>query len=211
VLSTRRTPITTPINSITISHQKVDVQADYAMLIQGLQAEAAPEDPIVIGGQTIARADLVARLQQRIDAAARTKAARAGLQKAVSDERTLDAEVRTLRAHTKLHLQGKYGRRDPKLQDFGFTQGHAPKATAQTKASAQVKAKTTREALGTKGSQQKKKARAALEASSPTPRAPATPASPTVPAAPSAPATGNGASSAPAASTTTPAARAQSS
>jgi hypothetical protein len=195
VLSTRRTPITTPINSITISHQKVDVQADYAMLIQGLQAEAAPEDPIVIGGQPIARADLVARFQQRIDAATRTNAARAAYQKAVSDERTLDADVRTLRAHTKLHLQGKYGKRSPKLQDFGFTQGHAANATAQTKAAAQVKAKATREALGTKGVQQKKAEKTALEASPPATQAPPAPAPSTGPAA------GNTASGAPAAST----------
>jgi hypothetical protein len=167
-----------PITTISISHQKVDIEADYKSLIVGIHAEAAPDDPLVIGGKSIRRADLVARLQARIDAAEGVKSARGLLQTAIAYERTVDAEVRPLRAATKMYLQGRYGKSSPELQKFGFTQTRKGKATAQTKASAQTKAKATRVARGTKGTQQKKAIKGAPPATTTTAAPIATPPSP---------------------------------
>jgi hypothetical protein len=151
----------TPITTISIAHQKVDIEADYKTLINGIKTELAALDPLVIQGETIARAGLVARFQARIDAAEAVKVARSAHQKAVADERAVDAAVRPLRAATKVFLQGRYGKQSPELQKFGFTQGRKAKASAEAKAAGHAKAKATRAALGTKGKQQKKAAKKA--------------------------------------------------
>jgi hypothetical protein len=156
--------MSTPITTITISHLKVDIEADYKTLIAGIKTELASLDPLLIGGSSIGRADLLARFQARVDAAEAVKAARGVLQKAVADERAVDAAARPLRAATKVFLQGRYGKNSPQLQAFGFTQARKPKASAETKAAAQAKAKATRTALGTKGKQQKKAAKKAPKA-----------------------------------------------
>ena len=154
----------TPITTVSISHQKVDIEADYKSLIVGLNTELATVDTLVIGGNTMARTDLVARFQARVDAAEAVKNGRTGLQALVAHERDVDTQVRPLRAATKVYLQGRYGKNSPKMQVFGFTQNRKPKASAQTKATAQAKAKATRAALGTKGKQQKKASKKAAVA-----------------------------------------------
>jgi hypothetical protein len=170
----------TPITPVTISHQKIDIEADYKALISGINTELAQIDPLLVAGATLPRASLVARFQARIDAAESVKAARSALQTAVAQERDVDAETRPLRAALKVFLQGRYGKNSPELQKFGFAQGRKAKPTAQTKAAGQAKAKATRAALGTKGTQQKKaimKAATAAPVDSPAPaHAPATPA-----------------------------------
>jgi hypothetical protein len=163
--------MTTPVTTLSVSHQKVDIEADYKTLIVGLNTELGNVDTLIIAGQTIARTDLVTRFQARVDAADAVKAGRVGLQNLVAHERAVDAETRPLRAATKVFLQGRYGKNSPKLQAFGFTQSRKAKASAATKATAQVKAKATRATLGTKGKQQKKaskKAAAAAPATAPT-------------------------------------------
>jgi hypothetical protein len=160
-----------PITTISISHQKVDIEADYKTLIVGFNAELATVDTLVIGGKSILRADLVARFQARIDAAEGVKSARGLLQSAIAYERTVDAEVRPLRAATKVYLQGRYGKSSPEMQKFGFTQTRKGKASTQTKAAAQTKAKATRAARGTKGKQQKKAIKAVAPATTAAPTA----------------------------------------
>jgi hypothetical protein len=159
----------TPITTISIAHQKVDIEADYKTLIEGIKTELAAVDPLLVGGATIARADLIARFQARIDAAEAVKAARGVLQKAVANERTVDAAVRPLRAAVKVFLQGRYGKHSPDLQKFGFTQSRQPKASVEAKAAGHAKAKATRVALGTKGKQQKKVSKKATAAAPPAP------------------------------------------
>jgi hypothetical protein len=159
----------TPITTISIAHQKVDLEADYKTLITGIKTELAAVDPLLIAGDTIARGDLVARFQARIDAAEAVKAARGVLQKAVADEHALDAAVRPLRAATKVFLQGRYGKYSPQLQKFGFTQGRKAKASVEAKAAGHAKAKATRGALGTKGKQQKKASKKAATAAAAAP------------------------------------------
>lgn len=154
----------TPITTINISHQKVDIEAEYKTLVEGIKTELAALNTLEIGGQIIPRVDLIARFQARIDAAETVKAARGAHQKAVADERAVDAEVRPLRAATKVFLQGKYGKQSPALQKFGFTQGRKAKASVEAKAAGQAKAKATRAALGTKGKQQKKASKKAVTA-----------------------------------------------
>jgi len=126
----------------------------------------------------MARTDLVARFQARVDAAEAVKNGRAGLQGLVAHEREVDAQVRPLRAVTKVFLQGRYGKDSPKLQAFGFTLSRKPKASAAAKATAQTKAKATREVLGTKGKQQKKASKKASAAAHATGAATTPPASP---------------------------------
>ncbi len=145
-----------PVTRVSISTQKLDTQAVYAALIQGINGDLGTVDSFVLGKVTMTRADLLARFQARIDAANKVKTARAALQQAVSDERASDASVAPLRASMKKYLQARYGVTAPELQRFGFTQGRPGKPTPAVKASAALKAKATRVARGTKGTQQKK-------------------------------------------------------
>ncbi|MDP8999465.1 MAG: hypothetical protein M3O46_05075, partial [Myxococcota bacterium] len=135
---------------------KADLGALYRALIHGINTQLAGVDSFVLGKQTFSRADLLARLQSRIDAAEAVKANRATLQKSVADERTADSSMKPLRAQMKSYLQARFGKVSPELQDFGFTPTRKAKPSAVVKAAAVSRAKATRVARGTKGTQQKK-------------------------------------------------------
>jgi hypothetical protein len=58
-----------------ISAQKADAVAEFTALIKGITTDLANVDPFVLAGQTLPRTLALGRLQTRIDAADKTKAA----------------------------------------------------------------------------------------------------------------------------------------
>ncbi|MBV9945649.1 MAG: hypothetical protein JOZ69_02250, partial [Myxococcales bacterium] len=62
--------------TITIAKQKVDTEAEYRALIQGIQTVYGGVASYFFLGKTYTQAELVAKLQTRIDASEATKRAR---------------------------------------------------------------------------------------------------------------------------------------
>jgi hypothetical protein len=147
--------------------------------VTGINTELPGVDPMVVDGQTIARADLLGRIQAALDAIAAVKAARTALQEAVAKQKVAIADARKLRGGVKRLAQNKFGPSSPTLQKLGFTPQRPSIATVATKAKAKVKAAATREARGTKG----KKARLAITGVAPAPTVTptTTPPTPAVP------------------------------
>jgi hypothetical protein len=147
--------MTTTLSTINIATQKTTIEAEYKTLINGLNTTLPSVDSFVINGTTWSRADLLTRLQSRIDAAEATKAARTTLHNAVNSEQELNAQIAPLRAGIKTYLQSRFGKTSGQLQLFGFAQTKATQKSAQSKANAVVKSKATRKARGTLGKKQK--------------------------------------------------------
>jgi hypothetical protein len=147
--------MTTTFTTINIATQKTTLEAEYKRLINGINTELAGVDSFVINGVAWTRPDLLTRLQSRIDASEKTKAARTNLHNIVNSEQELQLEIAPLRAGLKTYLQSRFGKTSGKLQLFGFAQNKSTQKTAQAKADAVVKSKATRKARGTMGKKQK--------------------------------------------------------
>jgi hypothetical protein len=160
--------------TVNVTTQRATFAALLSALVTGINTELA-DDPFVVDGRTLARADLLGRIQAALDAIGAVKAARTSLQSAVAAQKAAIADARKLRAGVKRLAQSRFGPDSPTLQKLGFTPTRKGKATVTTKAKARVKAEATRQARGTKG----KKARLAITASAPA--ATATPPAPTTP------------------------------
>jgi len=157
------TSITTPATP-SITTQKVDVIAEYQALLEGLDSLLPGIDPFVIGGQTISRADLKARLQSRIDAAQKVKNTRKTLAALVADERATAADADPLRSLLKAFCGARFGATSPILQQLGFVQRRRRRTRPANQAAGAEKAKKTRQVVGPTGRQQR--AAAHLERSS---------------------------------------------
>jgi hypothetical protein len=161
--------MSTNVTPINVTTQKVTIAALLTALVNGIHAELAGVDPVVVDGTQYARVDLLARIQAGLDAIAVVRTARTGLIQAVTSQKAAVAQAKTVRAGMKRYLQTKYGPTSPKLQEFGFTPARAAKPTVKTKAEAKVKAAATRQARGTKGKKQKLAIKAAPPGVSTTP------------------------------------------
>jgi hypothetical protein len=176
----RETAMAITLSTINIATQKTTVEAEFKALIAGINSQLPDETSFVINGTTWARADLVAQLQSRIDAAEATKNARTSLHTAVSAEQATQLKIAPLRAGFKTYLQGRFGKSSAELQLFGFTPNKTPQKTAQTKADAVAKAKATRKARGTAGKKQKSQIHGTAPATAPAASPSTTPTSPAV-------------------------------
>jgi hypothetical protein len=170
----------TPVTPVTtnLTTQKLDEQAQYQQLVDGIGTLLPGVDPFEIGGASVARAALLGTFQQYIDAAKATKALRLELAAQLAKEREAQAAAKPLRADFKVYLQGKYGRTSPQLQKFGFVQNRRPRRSAKNKAAGVEAASATRKKVGTKGRQQKAVAKAQASAPIGAPPAAPTPGGP---------------------------------
>jgi hypothetical protein len=141
--------------TINVTTQKATVTAEYKALITGINQLLPGVDPFDIGSVTLSRADLLAKLQGRVDAANATKAALQAYRTAVANERASDATLKPLRAQVKVYLQGRFGKTSTQLQSFGFTPNRVPVRTVKAKAAGVAKSAATREARHTMGKKQK--------------------------------------------------------
>jgi hypothetical protein len=176
------TPIHTTPRTVSVTTQKLDTEAEYQALIDGINAMLPGVDPFDLAGQSIPRAQLLAAFESRVDAARSTKAQRLALLAAIAHEKEVNSRTKPLRAAFKTYAQGRYGKSASELQKFGLVPNRTPKKTATKKAAAVAKGQATRKARGIQGRQQ----RAAITAGAPA--ASATP-SPTPLPAPAAPPT----------------------
>jgi hypothetical protein len=145
----------TTLSKINIAAQKADAEAQWKTLAQGIASDLGDVASFVINGATFTKDAVVAKVQSRIDAAEKTKAARTVLHACVAAERVLQTDVAPLRAGLKTFLQSRYGKTSAELQKFGFTPAKVPQRSAIAKADGVAKARATRKARGTKGSKQK--------------------------------------------------------
>jgi hypothetical protein len=162
------TTTTNTTTTVTIAKLKLDVEAEYRAAITGMNTVYAGVDPYKLNGETLTKAELLAKFQSRVDAAEATKTARAALRTAVAEEKAVEKEVKPLRAGLKSFIQSREGRGSPILQTFGFPEGKTPKTRPAVKADAALKAKATRAARGTKGRKQKASIHGAPPAATPT-------------------------------------------
>jgi hypothetical protein len=168
-------------NTVNVSIQRASFAAMLGALLTGLQSDFPGVDPFVVDGETVARADLVARIQAALDTIAAVKVARAGLQSAVAKQKLAIADARGLRAGVKRIAQSKFGPTSPLLQNLGFAPNRLPNASVQTKADAKAKAEATRVANGNVGKKTRKVTPATAPAAAVAPPAPLAP--PTTPKA----------------------------
>jgi hypothetical protein len=173
-------------NTVNITTQKAGVAAEYQALINGINSLLPGVDPFVLGSTTISRADLLAKLQSRLNADTATKAAQTAYHNAVENEHALDTAIAPLRAQLKLFLQSRFGKTSTQLQSFGFAPSRVPDKTVASKSTAVAKTLATRKARNTLGKQQKSSIHGAVEVATPTPPAATTP-SPAPTSTPTAP------------------------
>lgn len=148
--------------------------AEFQALIDGINAMLTGIDPFILGGITISRADLLAKLQARIDAAVKTKSDRKAVAADVAAEKVAAAVADPLRKGLKSLCVSRYGATSPVLQQLGFVQNRRPKRKSANVASGAAKRQATRQKVGPTGKQQRAKAaRAAADAAAATPVAPA--------------------------------------
>ncbi|MGH7269720.1 MAG: hypothetical protein ACREJ3_04755 [Polyangiaceae bacterium] len=153
-----------------IKSTKANAQSQYAALCTALQALAGA-DPLILGGTTYKKADVIAVFQSCLGAIAATAAAQTSWKKAVADEKAVISASRPLRASVKSYMESRLGKNNPDLVTFGFAPAKAPATKVKTKAVAQDKSKATREARHTMGSKQRKSVTGATAAA--VPKAPA--------------------------------------
>jgi hypothetical protein len=146
---------TKTVSTINVTTQKISGEAQYQALKDGISSKLPNEATFVLGKQTLTRADLLSRIQARIDAYEATRTARKQWQAAVASEARIQAEVAPLRASLKKYLQARFGALDPEMQSFGFTQAKLPQRTVASKSAAVQNAQATRAARGTKGKKQR--------------------------------------------------------
>lgn len=166
------TPITTPTTP-SITTQKTDTVAEFQTLIDGINSLLTGIDPFLLNGTSIARSDLLAKFQARVDAANKTKADRKQLTQDVAAEKLAVAAADPLRKAVKAFCIARFGAYNPILQQLGFVQNRTPKAKPAKKAAGATKAKATRAVRGTKGKQQKAAASEAAATAAPAVSAPA--------------------------------------
>jgi len=137
---------------------------------------------MMIGGEAMKLADVLAVYQEAIDTRGALVAERAAYEKALTERDDADAARLALDEGLRGWVGGQFGYRGAESQEFGFLPRKVRVKSAQTKADAVVKAKATREARGTKGSRQKADIKGTIDA----PAGPAAPATTTTAAAPAA-------------------------
>jgi hypothetical protein len=157
------TPIVTPTTQ-SLTTQKLDVVAEFQALIDGINSMLTGIDPFILGGITVSRADLLAKLQARIDAAVKTKNDRKAVAADVAAEKAAAAVANPLRKGIKALCISRYGATSPVLQQLGFVQNRAPKRKSANVAAGAAKRQAARAAAGPTGKQ--KRAAAAKAAAS---------------------------------------------
>jgi hypothetical protein len=171
---------TTTLTQVNITTQKVDVEAEYTALANGMSTDLPDITSFLMAHTTYAKDDLVTRFKAFLAAIEATKSARTALHLAVANERALLKQVAPLRAQLKTYLGLRFGKNSPEMQKFGFTQAKVPKTPVASKAEGIVKNKATRAVRGTASKKQKSKIKA------PAVTAPAVAATPVAPATASA-------------------------
>ncbi len=131
---------------------------DDRALQAGLLAHEGTVPSLMVGGTAHSVADLVAMLEGRVDARARTAAARAAWLQAVAEEKAGMAASEPRVSGARRALAVMYAGCNEELGDFGLKVRKTRRAlTSEEKAAAVAKCKATRAARHTMGSRQRAK------------------------------------------------------
>ena len=151
-----------------------DRAAAEQMLIDGLIQHAATFGAAVIDGVRVTTAEMIAQLQERIDAAHAVESTRAAWLQALKVEEDERARTKQYVSGVRQALMVAFGRQIDTLAEFGLTPPALHVRTPEEKLAVTAKGKATRLARHTMGPRQKAKITgtvaeaAAGEASSPT-------------------------------------------
>jgi hypothetical protein len=141
-------------------------------LIDGLNKHAATITALVIAGASHTTSEIVARVQERVDAANTVNTTRATWRNAVKAETDGRTASRTFISGLKQALLVAFAGQINALADFGLTARKLRVLTPEQKTAAAAKAKATRAARHTMGKVQKSKITGASPAGVPVPPAP---------------------------------------
>jgi hypothetical protein len=119
----------------------------------GIHSQTLPH--AVIGGVTMATADLQSRLQVRIEQGKAVEVARAAWQNAVKTDRQARTQAKTFVSSLKQTVLAAFVGQIDALADFGLSPRKAVVVSPDTKVAAALKAKATRAARHTMGPKQK--------------------------------------------------------
>jgi hypothetical protein len=178
---TSTTATSSPPLITTVTQTKVVSEAQLQTLVSGILANVDSASSLPISGATYTVTDLVARIQERIAAAEKTKASKNQWHSDVQSERQVAAALRPLIKGMQRYVEGRYGEDSAKLAEFGFTPRKPRKVTAKTKADAAVKAEATRKVRNTVGKKQRLAITAPPPAASPQPTPPQSATAPVAP------------------------------
>jgi hypothetical protein len=135
---------------------KVDLQAVYQAVVNGLLTFYQPTDIFQMAAGTYTRDELIAEFQSFVTAAQTTKATNQQWRAAIQTERGLELHVRELRSGVSGITQARFGKNGAQNLQFGFDLPKPRTKSAQTKAVAVEKSRATRTERHTLGSVQKK-------------------------------------------------------
>jgi hypothetical protein len=154
------TPITTPTTP-SLSTQKADVIAEFQALIDGINTLLTGIDPFILLGKTVSRAEVLAKLQARIDTAVKTKNDRKVVAADVAAEKAAAAAANPIRKGIKAFAINQFGDTSPLLQQLGFVPHRTPKRKPKNVAAGAAKGTATREVVGPTGKQKRAAKKAA--------------------------------------------------
>jgi hypothetical protein len=152
-------PVITSMPDGTRRRRKIDLQATWAGLIQGLIKNYAPKDVFMMLHGTLTRDQLTARLQRFIASAEKTKARHSEYLAALEAERRTLAELRSTYDCTVSIVRGRHGKSSERLLEYSIAPAKPRKVSAETKLAAVAKGLATRAARGTMGKRQRAKIR----------------------------------------------------
>jgi hypothetical protein len=152
---TPATPTITGVASGGSTGTRIELQTSYVALITGLQGLYQPSDVLQLSTGDETCADLIADLQQFVQAAENTKASYQAWRGDVQTERQVLADVTPKRAAVRTLMVSRFGQGGTKLLQLGFAPRKPTQKTVEAKAEGVVKTEATRKARGTKGSKQK--------------------------------------------------------
>jgi len=159
------TPATTPattgslITSVANGSNhgtKVDLQAVYQAVVNGLLTFYQPTDIFQMAAGTFTRDQLIGEFQNFVAAAQATKASNQQWRADIQAERGLELHVRELRTGVAGITAARFGKNGAQNLQFGFELPKPRNKSAETKAVAVEKSRATRTERHTLGSVQKK-------------------------------------------------------
>jgi hypothetical protein len=132
-----------------------DYLANIAKLAEGFREHSADIPQLVVGGTVSTNAQIVARLNGRIDQAKIVGTTYATWKTAVEADRAATEDLKDFLSNIRQAVLVILAGKTDALGDFGLTMRKKPATTAEVKATAALKAKATRTARGTKSKKQK--------------------------------------------------------
>lgn len=123
--------------------------------IRGIRAHLPRKKPIHIAGVDHMPDAMVALFEEHLQALDRVEQLTIQRRVAVAQERAIEARVLAVHAHLREHVALTFGKRSPRMREFGLAPHKKPRMTAKTKKLANDKRQATRKERGILGKKQR--------------------------------------------------------